>query len=54
MTGTADSAGVGNPHERSRLQPGETVLDLGAGLDAIIASYGVNAVMMTALKPASP
>lgn len=36
-------AGVGNPHERSRLQPGETVLDLGsgAGLDAIIASWRV-------------
>jgi SAM-dependent methyltransferase len=36
-------AGVGNPHERSELQPGETVLDLGsgAGLDAIIASSQV-------------
>lgn len=36
-------AGVGNPHERSDLQPGETVLDLGsgAGLDAIIASWSV-------------
>ena len=36
----ASFAGVGNPHERARLQPGETVLDLGsgAGLDAIIAS----------------
>jgi arsenite methyltransferase len=36
----ASFAGVGNPHLRSRLQPGETVLDLGsgAGLDAIIAS----------------
>lgn len=36
-------AGVGNPHERSNLQPGETVLDLGsgAGLDAIIASWRV-------------
>lgn len=36
-------AGVGNPHERSDLQPGETVLDLGsgAGLDAIIASWRV-------------
>jgi len=33
-------AGVGNPHVRSNLQPGETVLDLGsgAGLDAIVAS----------------
>jgi len=33
-------AGVGNPHLRSNLQPGETVLDLGsgAGLDAIIAA----------------
>ena len=36
-------AGVGNPHERADLQPGETVLDLGsgAGLDAIIASWRV-------------
>ncbi|MEJ2481612.1 MAG: methyltransferase domain-containing protein [Gemmatimonadota bacterium] len=35
----ASFAGVGNPHERSNLQPGETVLDLGsgAGLDAIVA-----------------
>ena len=43
-TGAVDSfAGVGNPHERSALQPGETVLDLGsgAGLDTIIASWGV-------------
>jgi SAM-dependent methyltransferase len=39
----ASFAGVGNPHERSNLQPGETVLDLGsgAGLDAIIASWQV-------------
>lgn len=36
-------AGVGNPHLRSRLRPGETVLDLGsgAGLDAIVASWQV-------------
>ena len=36
-------AGVGNPHERSNLQPGETVLDLGsgAGLDAIISSWRI-------------
>ncbi|HEY2954121.1 MAG TPA: methyltransferase domain-containing protein [Candidatus Eisenbacteria bacterium] len=36
-------AGVGNPHLRSELAPGETVLDLGsgAGLDAIIASWRV-------------
>ncbi len=36
-------AGVGNPHERAELQPGETVLDLGsgAGLDAIIGSWRV-------------
>jgi arsenite methyltransferase len=42
--GAVDSfAGVGNPHERARLQPGETVLDLGsgAGLDSIIASWSV-------------
>src|SRR2546422_11120303 len=34
----ASFAGVGNPHLRSRLQPGEMVLDLGsgAGLDSII------------------
>jgi SAM-dependent methyltransferase len=34
-------AGVGNPHERANVRPGETVLDLGsgAGLDAIIASW---------------
>ena len=39
----ASFAGVGNPHLRSRIQPGETVLDLGsgAGLDAIIASWSV-------------
>ena len=37
----ASFAGVGNPHLRSNVQPGETVLDLGsgAGLDAIIASW---------------
>ncbi len=36
----ASFAGVGNPHLRSDVQPGETVLDLGsgAGLDAIIAA----------------
>jgi arsenite methyltransferase len=42
--GAVDSfAGVGNPHLRSELQPGETVLDLGsgAGLDAIIAAWMV-------------
>lgn len=40
--GAVDSfAGVGNPHLRSKIQAGETVLDLGsgAGLDAIIASW---------------
>jgi arsenite methyltransferase len=39
----ASFAGVGNPHLRSGLQPGETVLDLGsgAGLDASIASWQV-------------
>jgi arsenite methyltransferase len=39
----ASFAGVGNPHERSNLQPGETVLDLGsgAGLDAMIAGWRV-------------
>jgi arsenite methyltransferase len=36
----ASFAGVGNPHLRAGLRPGETVLDLGsgAGLDAIIAA----------------
>lgn len=36
-------AGVGNPHERAELQPGETVLDLGsgAGLDSVLASWAV-------------
>jgi len=39
----ASFAGVGNPHLRSELQPGETVLDLGsgAGLDAIISAWRV-------------
>lgn len=39
----ASFAGVGNPHLRSGLQNGETVLDLGsgAGLDSIIASWMV-------------
>lgn len=37
----ASFAGVGNPHLRSAIQPGETIVDLGsgAGLDAIIASW---------------
>lgn len=36
-------AGVGNPHLRSGVREGETVVDLGsgAGLDAIIASWSV-------------
>ncbi len=39
----ASFAGVGNPHERAALQPGEKVLDLGsgAGLDAIVAGWAV-------------
>ena len=39
----ASFAGVGNPHERASLRPGEVVLDLGsgAGLDATIASWRV-------------
>jgi SAM-dependent methyltransferase len=39
----ASFAGVGNPHVRSRLAAGETVLDLGsgAGLDSIIAGWQV-------------
>ncbi len=39
----ASFAGVGNPHLRSGLRPGETVLDLGsgAGLDSLIASWQV-------------
>jgi arsenite methyltransferase len=37
----ASFAGVGNPHLRAAIRPGETVVDLGsgAGLDAIIASW---------------
>jgi arsenite methyltransferase len=36
----ASFAGVGNPHQRSSIQPQETVLDLGsgAGMDSIIAA----------------
>lgn len=39
----ASFAVVGNPHLRSALQPGETVLDLGsgAGLDSIVAAWQV-------------
>lgn len=39
----ASFAGVGNPHLRAELRPGETVLDLGsgAGLDALIAAEKV-------------
>ena len=39
----ASFAGVGNPHLRSDLQPGDTVLDLGsgAGLDGIISAWRV-------------
>jgi arsenite methyltransferase len=41
----ASFAGVGNPHLRSALRAGETVLDLGsgAGLDSIIAARQVGA-----------
>ena len=41
----ASFAGVGNPHLRSAVQPGETVIDLGsgAGLDAIISSWSAGA-----------
>ena len=39
----ASFAGVGNPHLRSELKAGETVLDLGsgAGLDGIIAAWQI-------------
>ncbi len=39
----ASFGGVGNPHLRADLSPGETVLDLGsgAGLDAILAAQAV-------------
>jgi len=38
----ASFAGVGNPHLRAGIREGDTVLDLGsgAGLDAIVASWG--------------
>ncbi|HSJ14105.1 MAG TPA: methyltransferase domain-containing protein [Longimicrobiales bacterium] len=41
----ASFAGVGNPHERSAIRAGETVLDLGsgAGLDSIIAGWQTGA-----------
>lgn len=53
----ASFAGVGNPHERSNVREGESVLDLGsgAGLDAIIASWQVGPtgkVMGVDLNPA--
>ena len=53
----ASFAGVGNPHLRSALKPGETVLDLGsgAGLDSIIAGWQVGpsgAVIGVDLNPA--
>jgi arsenite methyltransferase len=40
VSAVASFAGVGNPHLRSNIQPGERVLDLGsgAGLDALIAA----------------
>jgi predicted nicotinamide N-methyase len=46
----ASFAGVGNPHLRSNVQAGETVVDLGsgAGLDAIIASWSA---VFTASRP---
>ena len=39
----ASFAGVGNPHLRSELKPGDTVLDLGsgAGLDSIVAGWQI-------------
>jgi SAM-dependent methyltransferase len=39
-TAVSSFAGVGNPHLRAAIEPGETVLDLGsgAGLDAVIAA----------------
>ncbi len=53
----ASFAGVGNPHLRSRLEKGQTVLDLGsgAGLDGIIAAWQVGpsgAVIGIDLNPA--
>ena len=43
VSAVASFAGVGNPHARSALEEGMTVLDLGsgAGLDGIIASWAV-------------
>jgi arsenite methyltransferase len=42
----ASFAGVGNPHLRSKLQKGETVLDLGsgAGLDGIITAWEIGPI----------
>jgi len=53
----ASFAGVGSPHERADLKPGEIVLDLGsgAGLDAIIAAWMVGSagqVLGVDLNPA--
>jgi len=50
----ASFAGVGNPHLRAGIAPGETVLDLGsgAGLDAILAARAGGRVMGVDMNPA--
>jgi len=49
----ASFAGVGNPHLRAAIQPGETVLDLGsgAGLDAILAAKAGARVIGVDMNP---
>ncbi len=49
----ASFAGVGNPHLRAAIQPGDTVLDLGsgAGLDAILAARAGARVIGVDMNP---
>jgi arsenite methyltransferase len=49
----ASFAGVGNPHLRAEIQPGDVVLDLGsgAGLDAILAARAGGRVIGVDMNP---